>query len=132
MSPLRPQALPLFTERQFARLLANGDATRADPGHDLWPVAKLFTPDAAATWLVTEIDPDERSCLWALADLGLGCAEYGTVGLPEIEALRGHLGLPVERDRAFKAEGPISSYIRVSAPAGRIIEHLPKREGGAP
>ena len=132
MSALRPRVLPLFTERQFARLLANGKATLADPSHDPWPVVKLFTPDAGAVWLVTEIDPEEPSRLWALCDLGLGFAEYGTVGLAELEELRGKLGLPVERDLSFKAEGPISAYIAVSAPAGRIIERLPKDgEGGA-
>jgi hypothetical protein len=96
MSAPRP---PLFTDEQRARLLANGAATLADPSHDPWPVVKLFTPDAGATWLVTEIDPEEPNRLWALCDLGLGFAEYGTVWLSEIEELRGHLGLPVERDR---------------------------------
>jgi len=27
---------------------------------DFYPVVKLFTPDANATWLLTEIDPEEE------------------------------------------------------------------------
>ena len=48
MSAPAPRPMPLFTQEQRARLLANGAATLADPSHDPWPVAKLFTPDAAA------------------------------------------------------------------------------------
>ena len=132
MSAPAPRPMPLFTEPQRAKLLANGRATLADPSHDPWPVVKLLMPDGAATWLVTEIDPEEPNRLWVLADLGLGIAEYGTVWLSEIEELRGVLDLPVERDLHFKAEGPISAYLRISAPAGRIIDRLPKGgEGGA-
>jgi hypothetical protein len=121
---LRPTRL--FTEAHRAKLLANGAATILDPSHDPWPVVKLFTPDAGATWLVTEIDPEEPNRLWALCDLGLGFAEYGTVWLTEIEELRGRIGLPVERDRHFEAKGPISRYVAISGPAGRIIDRLPK------
>jgi hypothetical protein len=132
MSAPAPRPMKLFTQEQRAQLLANGAATLADPSHDPWPVVKLFTPDAGATWLVTEIDPDEPNRLWALCDLGLGFAEYGTVWLSEIEELRGKLGLPVERDLHFEAQGPISAYVEISGPAGRIIEWLPKLgEGGA-
>jgi hypothetical protein len=64
---------------------------------DPWPVVKLFTPDGGCTWLVTEIDPEEPNRLWVLADLSLGCCEYDTIWRTEIEAIRGRLGLPVER-----------------------------------
>ena len=126
MSAPIPRPMKLFTEAHRAKLLANGVASANDPSNDPRPVVKLFTPDAGATWLVTEIDPEDHNRLWALCDLGMGFAEYGTVWLPEIEALRGKLGLPVEREYHFKAEGPISAYIAVSGPAGRIITRLPK------
>jgi len=57
-----PRPMPLFTQEQRAKLLANGRATLADPSFDPWPVVKLFAPDGAATWLVTEIDPEEPNC----------------------------------------------------------------------
>lgn len=92
---------------------------------DPWPVVKLFTPDAGCTWLLTSLEPDEPDIAWGLCDLGLGCAEFGTVSLRELGALRGRLGLPVERDIHFEARGPISAYIAASYPAGRIIEDIP-------
>jgi hypothetical protein len=117
--------MKLITQAHHARLLANGIASASNPASDHWPVVKLFTPDAGATWLLTEIDPDEPRRAWALCDLSMGFAEFGTVWLPEIEALRGHLGLPVERDLSFQPTGPISAYIAISQAAGRIIDRLP-------
>ena len=58
---------------------------------------KLFTPDAGATWLLTEIDLKDPDIAFGLCDLGLGYPELGSVSLSEIAALRGKLGLPVER-----------------------------------
>lgn len=46
--------------------------------------------------------------------------ELGDVRLSELEALRGHLGLPVERDRSFTATKPISGYAREAHAAQRI------------
>lgn len=85
------------------------------------PVVKLFTPDAAATWLLTECDPDEPDRLFGLCDLGLGCPELGFVSLEEIVNIRGRLGLPVERDLHFVADKPLSEYAESARSAGRII-----------
>jgi hypothetical protein len=49
----------LITDVQRAQLLANGRQSLTDEGFDPPPVVKLFTPDAGATWLLTEIDPDD-------------------------------------------------------------------------
>ena len=115
----------LLLPEHLEQLLANGKRQDTEPDFDPWPVVKLFTPDAAATWLVSSADPGEPYRLWALCDLGMGCAEYGTVWLPELLSLRGRLGLPVERDLHFKATAPISAYIAASYPAGRIVTNLP-------
>ena len=77
---------------------------------DFRPVVKLFTPDGAATWLLTEIDPAYQDIVFGLCDLGMGCPELGSVSLAEIAAIRGQFGLPVERDRHFKASKTISAY----------------------
>ncbi|MCJ2097464.1 DUF2958 domain-containing protein [Methylobacterium sp. E-046] len=121
----------LFTKPQLAKLLANGTATaaalaagREPPDHK--PVVKLFTPDAAATWLLTEIDPDEPDIAFGLCDLGMECAELGSVSLAELRALRGRLGLPVERDRHFEATHPLSVYARAGMEHGAIVTD-PKR-----
>ena len=124
--------MKLFLPEQIEELKRNAFwCAEVCDGFDPWPVVKLFTPDANCTWLITAIDQDDEDILWGLCDLGLGFAEYGTVRLSELHSLRGKLGLPVERDLHFKATAPISAYIDVSYPAGRIITDLPTPAGDA-
>lgn len=111
----------LITDEQREQLLANGRQSIENPDFDPYPVVKLFTPDAGATWLLTEADPEEGTRCFGLCDLGLGLPELGWVDLTEIQALRGPLGLPVERDLYFKADRPISLYAREARLAGRIV-----------
>ncbi|MDO8768288.1 MAG: DUF2958 domain-containing protein [Burkholderiaceae bacterium] len=111
----------LITDAQRAQLLANGRQSLADEGFDPSPVVKLFTPDAGATWLLTEIDPDDADHAFGLCDLGLGFPELGYVSLAELATLRGRLGLPAERDLHFKADKTISAYAREARMSGRIV-----------
>lgn len=108
----------LLTVEDRVRLLVNALADERDSNH---PVLKLFTPDGAATWLISECDPDEPDRLFGLCDLGLGCAELGYVSLREIMEVRGALGLPVERDVHFVADKPISAYAEEARVKGRIV-----------
>jgi len=119
--------MKLLTADQTRRLLANGRKTatalaemREPPDHR--PVVKLFTPDAAATWLLTEIDPDEPDIAFGLCDLGMGFPELGSVSLSEIAAVRGRLGLRVERDLHFEAT--LSVYARAARTAEAIVYDL--------
>ena len=73
------------------------------------PVVKLFTPDANATWLFSELESDGDT-LFGLCDLGLGAPELGYASLTEISCLRGRFGLLVERDRHFRASKTLSEY----------------------
>lgn len=61
----------LITDEQRIVLLANGRESLENPDFDPAPVVKLFTPDAGATWLLTEIDPDDHDHAFGLCDLGL-------------------------------------------------------------
>jgi hypothetical protein len=106
----------LLTVADQAQLLAN-----ALNGGDNLPVLKLFTPDGAATWLVSEVDPDDPDRLFGLCDLGVGFPELGYVSLAELSALKGPLGLPVERDLCFVADKPISAYADEAHAKGRIV-----------
>jgi Protein of unknown function (DUF2958) len=81
------------------QLLANGAKSAAGEDIDPIPIVKLFTPDANATWLLTELDPEGPTIAFGLADLGLGCPELGSVSLQEISGVRGPMGLSVERDK---------------------------------
>ena len=110
-----------ITDVQRAQLMANGRQSLADEGFDPPPVVKLFTPDAGATWLLTEIDPDDEDHAFGLCDLGLGFPELGYVSLAELMSVRGRLGLLVERDLHFTASKPISAYAREARLAGRVV-----------
>ena len=111
----------LITDELRAVLLANGRLALADEEFDPIPVVKLFTPDAGATWLLTDIDPRDGDLAFGLCDLGLGFPELGNVSLTELAALRGGLGLPVERDLHFTATKPISVYVREARLVGSIV-----------
>lgn len=94
----------LITDEQRAKLLANGrhsvDCDNFGPPH----VVKLFTPDAGAIWLLTEIDLDDHDHAFGLCDLGQSFPELGYVSLAELQAVRGRLDLSVERDLRFRRE----------------------------
>ncbi|MEZ0018215.1 DUF2958 domain-containing protein [Sinorhizobium fredii] len=119
--------MKLLTTSIREQLLRNGQERAArnqagedDPDH--LPVVKLFTPDAACTWLLTELDPEEPDIAFGLCDLGMGCPELGSVRISELEALRGRLGLPVERDLHFQPAYPLSVYARAAWNAEGITE----------
>ncbi|MGK2914585.1 MAG: DUF2958 domain-containing protein [Porticoccaceae bacterium] len=111
----------LITETLRAQLLANGQQSLDNDDFDPPPLVKLFTPDAGATWLLTEIDPDDHDHAFGLCDLGHGFPELGYVSLAELQSVRGHLGLPIERDLHFTASKPISAYAREARLAERIV-----------
>jgi len=101
---------PFIDQIAFDQMLEHGRVSAAGRHHDPAPVMKLFTPDAGATWLLTEIDPTDHDRAFGLCDLGLGEPELGYVSLGELSAIRGALGLPVERDTAFTGDKPLSAY----------------------
>ena len=109
----------LITDEQRAQLLANGRESTENPDFDPRPVVKLFTPNAGATWLLTELDSEEIA--FGLCDFGQGFPELGYVSLAELEGLRGNWGLPIERDLYFIADKPLSGYAREARLAGRIV-----------
>lgn len=117
--------MKLLTTTQHARLIANGEANilraknQLDP-FDFKPVVKLFTPDAGATWLLTEIDPRDTDIAFGLCDLGMGEPELGNVSLTELSTVRGQLGLPVERDLYFDADKTLSQYQEEARRLGRV------------
>lgn len=107
----------LLTAALMRRLLANFPA-----GDDVRPPLKLFTPDAGATWLIADMDPDDPDRLFGLCDLGLGFPELGYVSLREIGGVRGPLGLHVERDLYFTPTKTLREYADAARAAGRIVE----------
>jgi Protein of unknown function (DUF2958) len=60
---------------------------------------------------LTDILPEDLETAFGLCDLGFGSPELGNVSLVELSALRGKLGLPIERDRWFKATKSCGDYL---------------------
>ena len=102
--------MTLIPESLRSQLLANGERQSAGDSRDPLPVVKLFTPDANAIWLLTELDPADPDLAFGLCDLGLGCPELGYVRLSELETARGPLGLKIERDHHFTADHTLTAY----------------------
>lgn len=109
--------MELITKEIEHRLLKNG--RRPDQDHK--PVVKFFDPCGAATWLISQADPQEPDILFGLADLGFGCPEFGSVRLSELQSLKGSLGLGIERDLYFEAHYPLSVYAEAARLAGSIV-----------
>jgi len=107
----------LLTVEDRVRLLVQA----LSDDRDSPPIVKLFTPDGAATWLISEADLEDPDRLYGLCDVGLGFPELGYVSLAEISAVRGRLGLPVERDLHFVADKPLSAYAEEARKQGRIV-----------
>lgn len=119
-------AIALVTDGQLDRLIENGkdNIKRRDVDgstHDFWPVVKLFCPWGGATWLLTEVDPEDEDCAFGLCDLGMGCPELGDVRLSELAAVRGPAGLTIERDLHFKPIKSLSAYADEAREHGRIV-----------
>lgn len=126
LSNKKEKAMELLTKDQTARLLANGKASAAaiqrdgnTPDH--FPVVKLFNPCGAATWLISELDPTDPDIAFGLCDLGMDCAELGSVSLSELCSVRVGFGLRIERDIHWTATHPLSAYTAAAQRAGRIV-----------
>lgn len=108
--------MKLFTAAQMARLKKNGQDWDADH----FPVVKLFNPMGAATWLLSQVDPENEDLAYGLCDLGFGCVELGYVSLRELSEVRLPLGLGIERDLYFSTDQTLSEHYEISSEAGRI------------
>ena len=75
------------------------------------PMFKIFDPQGAGTWFLCSLEEDNDT-LWAVCDLGMGCVEYGTVLLSDLESRRGGpLNLPLERDIHFTGTDLVMSEL---------------------
>ena len=116
----------LLLSDQHARMLANGTANAKHIAEDcttqdFWPVVKLFCPWGGATWLLSELDPEDPDIAFGLCDLGFGCPELGSVRLSELAAVRGPGGLSIERDRHYKPTKSLTAYAAEAADKGRVL-----------
>jgi hypothetical protein len=114
--------MKLLTKEQELRLLAQGRWNEGrERTEDFKPVVKLFCPWGGATWLLSELDPEDRDLAFGLCDLGMGRPEVGRVRLSELAAARGPGGLRVERDYWFRATKTLSAYAEEARLHQRIV-----------
>ena len=73
LCPRTGGSMKLLTEKQREALLANGRIR--DQDHP--PVVKFFNPCGAATWLCSELDPEDGDTLFGLGDHGFRLARTG-------------------------------------------------------
>lgn len=98
--------MTLYTQTQYELLVKNGLPENTDQDHA--PVVKWFTPDANATWLVSEILDDETA--FGLCDMGHGFPELGYISLKDITEYVSPYGNKIERDIHFEGKFPMSVY----------------------
>ena len=110
--------LTLIPNHLRAIMLANGARSAAGEDIDPIPVVKLFTPDANATWLLTELN--ENDVAFGLCDLGLGSPELSYISICEILSVRGPMGLLVERDAHYSETRPLAVVTSLARRAGHV------------
>jgi hypothetical protein len=94
----QPPAPPLLDEESRAKLPEL--YSQEEKGLEAMAQVKFFTPDSSWTWYASEFDgQDTLFGLVAGHEL-----ELGYFSLSELEAARGPLGLPIERDRHFEPQ----------------------------
>jgi hypothetical protein len=59
----------------------------------------------------------------------MGSPELGTVSLSELESVRGHLGLPIERFPYFAPEKTIGRYALEARTTGRALGDVLGKNG---
>ncbi len=111
---------PLINDDHRVQLLDNGAAAARGEQRDPLPVVKLFTLDAHAIWLLTELDPNDGDTAFGLLDLGMGMPELGYVKLSVLEGIRGPRNLAVTRDLHFTPKRRLSEYVRQARTDGSI------------
>lgn len=110
--------IQLLTDKIRLKLIENfmANKNRPERPHDFHPVVKLFFPAGTGTWLLTELNPD-NNIAFGLADLGE--PELGYFSVDEIASVRVR-GLKVERDLYWKADRPLSGYVKLARERGSI------------
>jgi len=111
---------PLITDDHRVQLLDNGTATTRGEQRAPLPVVKLFTLDAHATWLLTELSPADGDTAFGLIDLGIGAPALAHVRLSVLEGIRGPQNLAVVRDLHFTPQRRLSEYARLAQADGSI------------
>lgn len=111
--------MPLLNDAQRAQLLANGESRARDQSFDPFPVVKVYTPDAGASWLLMSLDAHGDRA-FGLCDAGLGNPELGDISLAALETMQGPRGMRAAADPHFKPRHRLSAYLSAARKDGSI------------
>ena len=87
----------MLITKEIAKKLPALYANEDKEAKDIKVPLKLFNPCGAATWYITEMNP-ETGIMFGWCDLGMGYPELGYVDLNELKTIRLRFGLSIERD----------------------------------
>ena len=109
----------LFTKEIRARLIANGKAGRQ---LDHVPVVKIIDPGSPATWLFTELRPDDPDMLYGLIhdERNERSPTLGYASLARLSSDYGRFREPLQCDPDFAPRYPLSVYATAARLIGRI------------
>lgn len=117
--------LDIIPQDKYKKLLTNGTLQRNALAKkkvlDFKPVIRLFTPDANASWLLSELDPDDPDSAYGVCDPGLGYPKLEWVQFEELDLVRGPMGLPIELDPSFIANKTDRAYWEEAVLEGKIV-----------
>jgi len=89
--------------KEFEALFKEYPLYSQENNKDPLVVAKLFDPYGAATWYLTEYDPEEKIAFVYVVDLVPGIHELGNISIEEIESIEFAPGVPrIEQDLHFE------------------------------
>ena len=110
-----------LTDELRDEMLANGAARARGDDIDPYPVLKLYTPDAGASWVLTSLDADGDAA-YGLIDMGTGFTELGVVSLSMLAGIKGPRGVPVAVEPNYKARKTLSAYVADAQRDGMITD----------
>ena len=110
-----------LTEIQREQMLVNGMARARGEDCDPYPVVKLYTPGADATWVLTALDTDGDRA-YGLIDVGIGFPELGEVSLSVLAGIKGPGGLPVAVEANYMPRKRLSTYVADAQRDGMSID----------
>jgi hypothetical protein len=113
--------MTFLTEQQRTQMLANGAARARGQSIDPFPVVKLYTLDAPACWLLTELAADGDRA-YGLTDAGTGFPELGQVSLSALDGVRGPRGMRIVADPHFRPRQPLSGYLADAQRDGSVSD----------